>query len=146
VGTSDIFVGHVVIVFLFVFFSHSNRDLLRATAVTPKWNGYQNKSQYRKLTGEEKPRTGNRSDEILLLLLLCCCCCCCCCWCCCFCCFSVIVVVVVLLLLLLLLLLLCCCLLLLLLLFVCFGFLFVFKALLQQGLYKSTCHHRPTLN
>ena len=119
-GTSDIFVGHVFFVVvvgcfvcLFVFcFSHNNRDLLRATAVTPKWNGYQNKSQHRKLTGEEKPPAGNRSDEILFV-----------------------VVAAALLLLLLLLLL-----------FVCFSFLFVFKALLQQGLYKSTCHHHSTLN
>ena len=31
-------------------FWQNDRDLLRATAVTRGWNGYQNKSQHRKLT------------------------------------------------------------------------------------------------
>ena len=35
-------------------FSQNDRDLLRATAVTRGWNGYQNKSQHRKLTLEKK--------------------------------------------------------------------------------------------
>ena len=43
-------------------FWQNDRDLLRATAVTPGWNGYRNKSQHRKLTLEK---------IILRLLLLC---------------------------------------------------------------------------
>ena len=35
-------------------FWQNDRDLLRATAVTWGWNGYQNKSQHRKLTLEKK--------------------------------------------------------------------------------------------
>ena len=35
-------------------FWQNDRDLLRATAVTRGWNGYWNKSQYRKLTLEKK--------------------------------------------------------------------------------------------
>ena len=35
-------------------FWQNDRDLLRATAVTQGWNGYQNKSQHRKLTLEKK--------------------------------------------------------------------------------------------
>ena len=35
-------------------FWQNDRDLLRATAVTRGWNGYQNKSQHRKLTLENK--------------------------------------------------------------------------------------------
>ena len=35
-------------------FWQNDRDLLRATAVTPGWNGYRNKSQYRKLILEKK--------------------------------------------------------------------------------------------
>ena len=34
-------------------FWQNDWDLLRATAVTRGWNGYQNKNQYRKLSGEE---------------------------------------------------------------------------------------------
>ena len=34
-------------------FRQNERELLRATAVTRGWNGYRNKSQYRKLTGGE---------------------------------------------------------------------------------------------
>ena len=35
-------------------FWQNDRGLLRATAVTRRWNGYQNKSQHRKLTLEKK--------------------------------------------------------------------------------------------
>ena len=35
-------------------FSQTDQDLLHATAVTQGWNGYQNKSQHRKLTLEKK--------------------------------------------------------------------------------------------
>ena len=35
-------------------FWQNDRDLLRATAVTRGWNGYRNKSQYRKSTMEKK--------------------------------------------------------------------------------------------
>ena len=35
-------------------FWQNDRDLLRATAVTPGWNGYRNKSQHRKSTLEKK--------------------------------------------------------------------------------------------
>ena len=35
-------------------FWQNDQDLLRATAVTRGWNGYQNKSQHRKLTREKK--------------------------------------------------------------------------------------------
>ena len=35
-------------------FWQNDRDLLRATAVTRRWNGYRNKSQHRKLTLEKK--------------------------------------------------------------------------------------------
>ena len=35
-------------------FWQNDRDLLRATVVTRGWNGYQNKSQHRKLTLEKK--------------------------------------------------------------------------------------------
>ena len=35
-------------------FLQNDRDLLRATAVTRGWNGYQNKSQHRKSTLEKK--------------------------------------------------------------------------------------------
>ena len=35
-------------------FWQNDRDLLRATAVTRGWNGYQNKNQHRKLTLEKK--------------------------------------------------------------------------------------------
>ena len=35
-------------------FWQDDRDLLRATAVTRGWNGYRNRSQYRKLTLEKK--------------------------------------------------------------------------------------------
>ena len=35
-------------------FWQNDQDLLRATAVTQGWNGYQSKSQHRKLTLEKK--------------------------------------------------------------------------------------------
>ena len=35
-------------------FWQNDRDLLHATAVTQGWNGYRNKSQYRKLTLDKK--------------------------------------------------------------------------------------------
>ena len=35
-------------------FWHNDRGLLRATAVTRRWNGYRNKSQHRKSTLEKK--------------------------------------------------------------------------------------------
>ena len=35
-------------------FWQNDRDLLRATAVTPGWNGYQNKSRHRKSITEKK--------------------------------------------------------------------------------------------
>ena len=35
-------------------FWQNDRDLLRATAVTQRWNGYRNKSQHRQLTLEKK--------------------------------------------------------------------------------------------
>ena len=35
-------------------FWQNDRDLLRATAVTRRWNGYRNKSQHRKSTLEKK--------------------------------------------------------------------------------------------
>ena len=35
-------------------FWQNNRDRLHATAITQGWNGYQNKSQHRKLTLEKK--------------------------------------------------------------------------------------------
>ena len=35
-------------------FWQNDRGLLHAAVVTPRWNGYQNKSQHRKLTLEKK--------------------------------------------------------------------------------------------
>ena len=39
-----------------MYFWQNHRDLLHATAVTRGWNGYQNKSQHRKLTTEKKEK------------------------------------------------------------------------------------------
>ena len=47
-----VYVGLAVTCYL--HFWQNDWDLLRATAVTQGWNGYQNKSQHRKLTLEKK--------------------------------------------------------------------------------------------
>ena len=47
-------------------FWRNDRGLLRATAVTWGWNGYQNKSQHRKLTLEKKIRSSTRARPILV--------------------------------------------------------------------------------
>ena len=52
-------------------FWQTDRDLLRATAVTHGWNGYLNKSQHRKLTPENKNYPAaparNRTPDLLVM-------------------------------------------------------------------------------